>query len=87
MNASISVLPEPKILFGDNRAMTDPHAGLSLFGPYDKCESSHPEIINYAIVGTENGISMFSALAKLIQCPVLHESFSKPFVSLEIERL
>ena len=87
MNASISVLPEPKILFGDNRAMTDPHAGLSLFGPYDKCESSHPQIINYAIVGTENGISMFSAFAKLIQCPVLHESFSKPFVSLEIERL
>ena len=35
MNNRISVLSEPKIVFGDNRSLTDPHAGLSLFGPYD----------------------------------------------------
>ena len=87
MNASISVLPEPKILFGDNRPMSDPHAGLSLFGPYDKSDCSHPATINYAVIGTESGIELFAAFARLIQRPVFHESFAKPFSSLELERL
>ena len=87
MNDRISVLPEPKIVFGDNRRLTDPHAGLSLFGPYDKNETSHPGKIAYALVGTDVGIARFQEFAAAIQGPIFHESFYGHFESLEFERL
>ena len=70
MNNRISVLSEPKIVFGDNRSLTDPHAGLSLFGPYDKSETSHPGKIVYALLGTDVGIARFQEFVTAIQSPI-----------------
>ena len=87
MKDDIFVLPEPRIQVGNARRVTDPHAGLSLFGPYGKHEDSHPSVINYAVIGTENGISKFFEFSRLLQRPIFHDAFHREFNSLELERL
>lgn len=87
MKSEISVLQEPKIEFCEGRCLTDPHAGLSLFGPYDKNDTSHPGTINYAVIGTGTGVSKFKEFARVLQYPIFHEKFEQDFESLELERL
>lgn len=62
MKSEISLLEEPILEFGDGNELTDPHAGLSLFGPYDKSESGRPREISYALVGASSGIVAFKSL-------------------------
>ena len=56
MKSEICVLEEPKLVFGDGNKLTDPHAGLSLFGPYDKGELGRPHEVSYALVGGASGL-------------------------------
>lgn len=87
MNRCISVLEEPKIVFGDGRLMTDPHAGLSLFGPYDKDDALHPASVTYAVIGTEHGVRAFRDFVQLMQGPLFLESVHNQADSSENNRL
>jgi len=69
----IQVFPEPLIEFRYGQKMEDPHDGLALFGPLDTDEPSHPKNINYAVIGTEEGITAFQKWSKLIMGPILSE--------------
>lgn len=87
MKSEISVLDEPRLEFGDGNVMTDPHAGLSLFGPYDKHQPERPREISYALVGTQSGINSFYELVKQLRKPILHDKLKSVEPTLEIERI
>ena len=63
----ILLINEPELEFGLEKRMTDPRAGLTLFGPYDLKQSSHPQSISYILIGTERGIKKFTSFAKQFQ--------------------
>lgn len=71
MNANIEQLAEPNLLFSAGCKFSDPHIGLSLFGPFDDGLASKPSTISYALIGTETGIPAFQALAERMQSLIL----------------
>lgn len=87
MKSEISLLEEPLLEFGDGNELTDPHAGLSLFGPYDKNESGRPREISYALVGASSGIAAFKKFVKILNRPLLHEQLQGANPNMEVERL
>ncbi len=54
------ILEEPELIFGNNQRMIDPRDGLSLYGPTDLGSPTHPESINYILIGTVEGINKFN---------------------------
>jgi hypothetical protein len=68
---ALIVLPEPRIEFGADQYLHDPHDGLALFGPYDAARGNHPRSIPYAAVGTGLGIAAFTDWSRLIQTPII----------------
>ena len=68
---SIKLLSEPELEFGFGKKMTDPHAGLSLFGPFDSDDSTHPSSISYVLIGTNNGVEKFKRFVNKIQKPII----------------
>ena len=85
MSVTIEQLPEPNLLFAKECKVSDPHIGLSLFGPFDDGSSSKPSTISYALIGTETGIAAFQRMAARIQglilppSPELIDNQTKPF--------
>ncbi len=75
---TIQLLNEPRLEFGLGKFMTDPRAGLTLFGPYDSQESSHPQSISYALIGIPDGIELFTLFVERIQKPVISCQFNEP---------
>src|SRR5438045_3450261 len=67
----LTVLPEPRIEFGANQRLQDPHDGLALFGPYDASAANHPKSIPYALLGTAPGVAAFMEWSRLIQGPII----------------
>lgn len=61
MLSDIRILDEPALEFRYGQPVTDPRDGLSLFGPYDTDAPSHPRAISYGVIGTVEGIGLFSA--------------------------
>lgn len=78
MTRQISLLNEPLLEFGLGRTMSDPHAGLSLFGPYDHDLPSHPQSIPFALIGTPAGIGRFRAFASALQKPIISCGYGEP---------
>lgn len=76
--SDVVVLPEPALEFRYGQVVEDPHDGLSLFGPFDTDTASHPANISYAIVGTPEGVDLFSAFAERLKRPVYTEEGKKP---------
>jgi hypothetical protein len=70
-NDTLTVLPEPRIEFGADQYLHDPHDGLALFGPYDAAAGNHPRSIPYAIIGTATGIAAFMEWSSLLQQPIV----------------
>ena len=68
---ALTVLPEPRIEFGADQYLHDPHDGLALFGPYDGASASHPRSVPYAVVGTAPGIAAFMQWSILLQKPII----------------
>jgi hypothetical protein len=68
---ALTVLPEPRIEFGADQCLHDPHDGLALFGPYDGSAGNHPKSIPYAVVGTAPGIAAFMEWSSLLQKPII----------------
>lgn len=58
---SISVLPEPDLLFGYEKTDTDPKRGLTLYGPYDLETATHRDRVRVGIVGTDDTIAQTEA--------------------------
>lgn len=67
MNSSLTIFPEPGTEFRYSQVMSEPHDGLTVFGPYDADQPSHPKRISYGVVGTEEGLKKCAAFcAQLI---------------------
>lgn len=56
----VDLLDEPKLQFRYGQELSDPRDGLSLFGPLDAEAPGHPGNLSYGVVGTEEGIALFS---------------------------
>ncbi len=67
----IEVIPEPKLEFADGQLIEHPASGLGLFGPVETQGIQKPDRINYAIIGTREGIGKFQSFAALLNGPVL----------------
>ncbi|MDI6896828.1 hypothetical protein [Methanocella conradii] len=59
INWDLKIFKEPQIKFRFGQKLDDPHDGLSLFGPVDTDEPSHPKTIIYGLIGTQKGIDAF----------------------------
>jgi len=73
MNTEVFYLTEPPLEFRYGQDTGDPHDGLSLFGPYDADFPSHPRGISYALVGSADGIKLFTQWSHRIQSTVYPE--------------
>jgi hypothetical protein len=73
----ILLLDEPKLEFGLRKPMTDPHVGLTLFGPYDLDLPSQPRSISYALIGTKQGIDRFISFVEILKKPVISCDFGE----------
>lgn len=73
MNATtkLTKLKEPSLLFSEGQRLSDPKIGLSIFGPVDKENPSHPRNISYGVIGTRSGIDLVKNFMKLINGPVV----------------
>ena len=67
-------IPEPGLEFRYGQILADPHDGLTIFGPHDSDQPSHPRNITYAVIGTERGIEAFAAFSRALNSP----QFSRP---------
>ena len=59
-------LAEPGLSFRYGQILTDPHDGLSLFGPYDTDMPSHPQNLTYGVIGTDEGVSAFARFSEAL---------------------
>lgn len=69
MLSEIRILEEPALEFRYGQPVTDPRDGLSLFGPYDADAPGHPGAISYGVVGTDEGLNLFSAWSNAMVRP------------------
>jgi hypothetical protein len=58
MIGNVHILDEPSLEFRYGQRMQDPRDGLTLFGPCDADESSHPKSLAYGVVGPPDGIAL-----------------------------
>ena len=63
------ILGEPALEFRYGQAVTHPRDGLSLFGPYDADAPGHPAALSYGVVGTHEGMDLFSAWSNSMHRP------------------
>jgi len=77
MNETLIINPEPALEFRYSQRLCDPRDGLSIFGPYDTDEPSHPQNISYAVIGTIKGLELFGKFASRIQSPIAQEPNEK----------
>jgi hypothetical protein len=66
-------LQEPMLLFRQGQALEDPRDGLTLFGPLDE---GRPYGIRPGVIGTRVGIDSFRQWLKVIQAPIIPQTFS-----------
>lgn len=73
-NNEIIQIPEPRLEFRYSQKVSDPRDGLSIFGAGDIGLPSHPSNISYGLIGTPNGIRLFSPFARVLQSAIVSES-------------
>lgn len=71
MDPVVTVLDEPGLMFRHGQVLSDPRDGLSVFGPFDADDPSHPRSITYAAVGTPTGLALFERWAEAMSQPSL----------------
>jgi hypothetical protein len=69
----VIILEEPILEFRYEQRLSDPHDGLSMFGPYDTDTPSHPKSISYGLVGSNVGLARFKAFANRINAPIVYD--------------
>src|SRR3989304_1578730 len=70
MPDSLPVLDEPAVRFRYGQAAAAPYDGLSLFGPFDTDDNSHPANVRYGVIGTTEGLELFGALVDRLRRPI-----------------
>lgn len=60
MPGKLHILEEPPLEFRYAQRVSDPRDGLSLFGPCDVDEPSHPKSLAYGVIGPAEGIDSFA---------------------------
>lgn len=70
----MELLDEPVLQFAEGQCIEHPRTGLSLFGPYSSRGIETPRDLNYALVGTKDGIQAFQGFASFLERPI----FSPP---------
>lgn len=71
MMDSVSVFPEPALLFANGQAAVHPRDGLTLFGPHDSRGEARPRSIAYGLIGTPAGLQAFRSFAARMARPIL----------------
>lgn len=69
MTKSTIIFNEPELEFRYGQRVKDPRDGLALFGPFDADQASRPGALNYVLLGTQEGISMFKSWAGAMNYP------------------
>jgi len=73
----LTLLTEPKLLFGHDQKMEDPRDGLTLFGPI---ENYKPHGIRSGVVSTKEGLRKFREYLKSINTPVFNlNNVTRPY--------
>ena len=70
MTNDIDVFPEPLLEFRHGQSLQDPHDGLSLFGPFDTDNPTHPKNISYGVIGTSLGLKLFQDFSSTLSGPI-----------------
>lgn len=73
--ARVKVLAEPELEFRHGQRLTDPKAGLALFGPYDADHSGRPASITYGVIGTMEGVAAFEAFSARMADPIISTAY------------
>ena len=63
------MLDEPRLEFRYRQRLPDPRDGLSIFGPCDCDEPSHPKSMTYAVIGPAEGVTAFEEWPRAMQRP------------------
>jgi hypothetical protein len=71
MAMQVKMLNEPLLEFGHGQTLSDPHAGLTVFGPSDLGQPSHLASLRYAVVGPPSGAEMLVAFLNRVRRPVV----------------
>lgn len=69
MTARVHILDEPVLEFRYGQRVQDPRDGLSLFGPCDLDEPSHPKSLAYGVVGPPEGIALMRTWSAAMNKP------------------
>lgn len=64
------LLPEPELEFASRQQIEHPATGLALFGPVESNGIEKPSRINYAVIGTRDGIAGFQSFAARLNTPI-----------------
>lgn len=70
LNQEAVVFPEPELEFYSGQKMDHPPVGLTLFGPVEGQGIEAPGRIDYAVIGTREGVAAFCMFAKRINHPI-----------------
>jgi hypothetical protein len=74
MKNELTVIPEPLLQFRYSQKLVAPHDGLALFGPYDSEQPSHPASLSYAVIGTQEGLTLAESFFDAIKKPIVNDS-------------
>lgn len=66
---SVVVLDEPLLEFGLGQRVVSPHDGLTLFGPFEQNQPTHPASPSYIVLGAPEGISLFEQWSRAMSMP------------------
>lgn len=78
MTKRLSILGEPELEFRHGQRVADPHAGLSLFGPFDADAASRPGRVVAGVIGPADGVSLLHKFADRIAYPVISQRYGDP---------
>ncbi len=67
----LTVLDEPAARFRYGQTASAPYDGLSLFGPFDTDDNSHPANVRYGVIGTAEGLELFGAFVERLRGPIV----------------
>lgn len=72
-SGEFELLDEPKLEFRYGQQATEPHLGLSLYGPFDSDSPSAPKSIRHGAVGVASGLSSLQGFLRRLRQPVFRE--------------
>jgi hypothetical protein len=75
--AAVRVLAEPELEFRHGQRLSDPKAGLALFGPYDADRSGRPTSITYGVIGRTEGVALFEAFSARMGDPIISTPYGE----------